>query len=348
MPNRIIKESINESRGLTSCSFFAQDLYKRLLTYADDYGRFNADPQIMVARLYPRELSVVSIDDLIDGLIELVGVGKIQFYTAKPRKEIYGCFPNWGEHQRLRESKVKCPDPDDTTVNDWYYRRFIPMALKEAILVRDGFKCQQCGKHISEMTDAHKLIKMATGTFHIDHIVPCSQGGRATMENLQLLCPKCNLTRKKHFTFEEILDFPEHGDASDNVIDCGELRRDAASCGEPPRVAASCGLNPIQSNTNTESNPIRKSARFAPPSLDEVKAYCKERGNTVDPQHFVDYYQSNGWKVGRNPMKDWKAAVRSWEQREKGKNTSYPSEPTKTPEEDDKAARDLLAKLKGA
>ena len=82
MPNRVLKDSINESRGLTSCTFFAQDLYKRLITYADDYGRFNADPQIMVARLYPRELAVVSLDDLTDALIELVGVGKIAFYTS--------------------------------------------------------------------------------------------------------------------------------------------------------------------------------------------------------------------------------------------------------------------------
>ena len=56
-----------------------------------------------------------------------------------------------------------------------------------------------------------------------------------------------------------------------------------------------------------------KKKRFAPPTLEEVTAYCKERGNGVDPQHFFDYYTANGWKVGKNPMKDWKAAVRSWE-----------------------------------
>ena len=59
-----------------------------------------------------------------------------------------------------------------------------------------------------------------------------------------------------------------------------------------------------------------KSSRFAPPTLDDVTAYCTERGNGIDPQHFIDYYQSNGWKVGRNPMKDWKAAVRNWETRD--------------------------------
>lgn len=58
-------------------------------------------------------------------------------------------------------------------------------------------------------------------------------------------------------------------------------------------------------------------ARFAPPSVEEVAAYCQERGNSVDPAQFVDFYASKGWKVGREPMKDWKAAVRTWEQRDK-------------------------------
>lgn len=56
-----------------------------------------------------------------------------------------------------------------------------------------------------------------------------------------------------------------------------------------------------------------KERKFRPPTLDEVKAYCTERNNAVDPQHFIDYYTANGWKVGKNSMMDWKAAVRTWE-----------------------------------
>ena len=56
-----------------------------------------------------------------------------------------------------------------------------------------------------------------------------------------------------------------------------------------------------------------ESKRFTPPTVDEVKAYCSERNNNVDAQRFVDYYTSNGWLVGKNKMKDWKAAVRTWE-----------------------------------
>ena len=72
----------------------------------------------------------------------------------------------------------------------------------------------------------------------------------------------------------------------------------------------------VQDKLSQEKVKKRESSAFRAPSVDEVRAYCSERGNDVDPEHFVAYYQSNGWKVGRNPMKDWKAAVRSWEKRD--------------------------------
>lgn len=68
--------------------------------------------------------------------------------------------------------------------------------------------------------------------------------------------------------------------------------------------------------------------RFAPPTLEEVKAYCKERGNKVDAERFIDFYESKGWMVGKNKMKSWQAAVRTWErdasptsQRSRNRNT---------------------------
>ena len=64
-----------------------------------------------------------------------------------------------------------------------------------------------------------------------------------------------------------------------------------------------------------------KRKRFEKPTLSEIKEYCIERNNNVDAQHFYDYYESNGWKVGKNSMKDWKAAVRTWERSEYRKPT---------------------------
>ena len=58
-----------------------------------------------------------------------------------------------------------------------------------------------------------------------------------------------------------------------------------------------------------------KSSRFIPPTVEEVREYCLERGNNVDAQCFVDFYSSKGWYVGKSKMKDWKASVRTWEKR---------------------------------
>ena len=245
MPNRIIKESICESEGLSECSLFANDLFKRLITYADDYGRFNSDTKIMRARLFPREYEEVSEEDIIFALSELAGVGKLYFYTAKKFNQgekhsgIYGAFPNWADHQRVRDSKSKCPDPGDTDVNDWYLRRFIPMDMRVEIVERDGFKCKICGKFLTSCREARRFVKLGQGLYHIDHIVPVVQGGRATRENLRLTCPECNLKRKKRFTFKDFLEVDDF----------------AAKCGNLPQNVALIQSNPIQSESNPNPNP---------------------------------------------------------------------------------------------
>ena len=65
-----------------------------------------------------------------------------------------------------------------------------------------------------------------------------------------------------------------------------------------------------------------KRKRFEKPSISDIKQYCIERNNNVNAEQFYDYYESNGWKVGKNSMKDWKAAVRTWERSEYRKPNS--------------------------
>ena len=68
---------------------------------------------------------------------------------------------------------------------------------------------------------------------------------------------------------------------------------------------------------STEGRVPQTAKRFCPPSFSEVKEYCLENGYSIDLEKFIAYYDANGWKVGRNPMKDWKAAVRLWVKNEK-------------------------------
>lgn len=76
-----------------------------------------------------------------------------------------------------------------------------------------------------------------------------------------------------------------------------------------------------------EKEKEREVKRFAPPTVDEVREYCRERGNNVNPERFIDFYSSKGWRVGNQPMKDWKAAVRTWEQRD-----NAPAKPQTAPQ----------------
>ena len=69
----------------------------------------------------------------------------------------------------------------------------------------------------------------------------------------------------------------------------------------------------IEKEIDSSASTTTKRKRFEKPTLSEIKEYCIERNNNVDAQHFYDYYESNGWKVGKNSMKNWQAAVRTWE-----------------------------------
>lgn len=71
---------------------------------------------------------------------------------------------------------------------------------------------------------------------------------------------------------------------------------------------------PVVTPNKTDTS-ARPRSVFNKPKIVDVQMYCRERGNSVDPSAFVDFYESNGWKVGRNAMKDWRAAVRTWEKK---------------------------------
>ena len=79
-------------------------------------------------------------------------------------------------------------------------------------------------------------------------------------------------------------------------------------------------INNNNDNDNDNERIVDESSkRFIPPTVDMVSEYCFERKNSVDPEEFVDFYTSKGWLIGKNKMKDWKAAVRTWERSSKPK-----------------------------
>lgn len=97
---------------------------------------------------------------------------------------------------------------------------------------------------------------------------------------------------------------PQLGQCPQTVLEVSEA--------SPTCPSKSKSKNQSKSNSNN-----KKSSHFVPPSIDDVNAYCRERNNGIDPEQFIDFYASKGWKVGSQSMKDWKAAVRTWEKRNK-------------------------------
>ena len=123
----------------------------------------------------------------------------------------------------------------------------------------------------------------------------CSLGERAVQNNLKAICEAGYLMingkgphgTNRYAICTPALDAPPHLNTNTPAPDAPELTKEL-------------------------TNNIYK-GKFKKPTIEEVAEYCQKRGNEVDPERFIDHYQSNGWKVGRNAMKDWKAAVRTWE-----------------------------------
>lgn len=113
----------------------------------------------------------------------------------------------------------------------------------------------------------------------------------------------------------------------------GKQKQTEANVSKCKQTEANASKNAKEYNNNNNNNndkeyknevkgdevpptPQKAPRRFTPPSVEEVAAYCRERGNSVSPQRFVDFYAAKGWRVGSAAMKDWRAAVRTWEDRD--------------------------------
>lgn len=89
-----------------------------------------------------------------------------------------------------------------------------------------------------------------------------------------------------------------------------------------PNVNVNDNVNAIKENTLKSV----KEKRFAPPTPEDVREYCREKGLNVDADRFVDFYESKNWYVGKNKMKDWKAAVRNWARSQRQESTAKGTE----------------------
>lgn len=153
---------------------------------------------------------------------------------------------------------------------------------------RERFKCAICES--TENLCVH----------HIDGYAEDKPENNA-LNKMVLLCRKC------HSIVHAGTPIPQ------DVLDRIEYDRNVTSYADVTPLLQDRYVN---IDTKEKEKNKDKSNRFTPPTVEEVRAYCKERRNNVNAEHFVDYYEANGWRVGKNPMRDWKAAIRTWERNE--------------------------------
>ena len=110
MPNRIIKDSITKSEKISGLTDFQFRLWVHLITYVDDYGRGDARPAIIKGTCFPFRDRMTN-KDIEKGLADLAGAGCVGLYKVDGKPYLY--FPNWEQHQRVRQKVSKCPGPEE-------------------------------------------------------------------------------------------------------------------------------------------------------------------------------------------------------------------------------------------
>lgn len=163
---------------------------------------------------------------------------------------------------------------------------------KEILIVHwSKYNWQKSDKVLKALVDAASCIKSASFKKYIADTVYIRYGYRM------------DITTVIAIESDTVLD--------SESMDADEPRQTLA----PEQLVEKSVEKPVENSKPVEKPKPKK--RFVPPTVEEVAAYCAERQNGVNPQRFVDFYTANGWTQGKGkPIKDWQAAVRTWEQRD--------------------------------
>ena len=222
--------------------------------------------------------------------------------------------------------------------------------------IRQAFNntiCPICGS-VMQMNEKFKNY-MPT----IQHLIPISKGGVHELENIAVICYSCNASirndvieeklnneevKEKWETINSLNTRSTNGSTDKNSIDKNSIIYNILYIWEK-NIPCDCithkGEKCLRRSAyqidgknfcNQHSKPLlgehfeynQDIKKFKKPTVEQVEIYCKERKNDIDANKFVDYYDSIGWLVGKKPMKDWKACVRTWERKEKDVLNSKP------------------------
>ena len=327
---RMFTKKVTDDDNFMSLSSSAQALYLHLSMSADDDGFCN---QVSIS-MFKAHASVQDLQALLEkryiyqfenGVIvikhwRMANALRKDRYTPTAFKEELAQLDikkNGSYTMTKSIDSISAVEEDEENLSPRklaYKRSSLPYSfdykIKNAFY---GKECPVCRFKMQKNIDETGIVsenRLPT----IQHNKPISQGGEHELGNISVICHQCNVSIQDTETDE--LNAQEVIDIWEQISGC----RLVATC--LPQVRLGKDRLGKDSIDNKESKP----KRFTPPSLEDVQAYCLERNNNVDAERFIDYYQSNGWMVGRNKMKDWKSAVRTWEK------NNYSNQPKKQTE----------------
>lgn len=168
------------------------------------------------------------------------------------------------------------------------------ISIRQHIAVETGYAAEKITKLIDRLANVHKVIKYC----------------KETKELLVVNWHRYNWTSSPRFSAALKKEVKN--------IKCPEFREYLTSLVNGDTVSGKdsiqeYGISSTVIDSDSDNDRVRSRATFTPPTVDEVREYCRERKNNIDAESFVDFYQGKGWMVGKSKMKDWKACVRTWE-----------------------------------
>lgn len=158
----------------------------------------------------------------------------------------------------------------------------------------------------------NELVEIKRGAFVTSEVKLSERWGwsRTKTRNYLFLLESDNMISKKSDSKKTVITIVNYGLYQD--IQTTEKQRENSE--KTAKKQQKNTINNLNNDNNVNNNKER--AVFKPPTVEEVKAYCQERGNNIDAESFVAFYESKGWMIGKNKMKSWKSAITTWEKRD--------------------------------
>ena len=321
---RMFTKKVTDDDNFMALSSSAQALYLHLSMSADDDGFCN---QVSIS-MFKAHASVQDLQSLLEkryiyqfdnGVIvikhwRMANALRKDRYTQTAFQEELAKLDlkENGAYTLRKEEESEIPSKDQRSIA--YENSSLPYSFDYKIRrAFYGKACPICGAKMQVDVDECG-IESKNRIPTIQHNIPISKGGKHELGNISVICKQCNVSLRDTETGR--LNADDVIEEWEKITGC----RLVANC--LPQVS-------IEESREEKSSEEKKDRRFTPPSLEEVTEYVNEKGYHFDPEQFVSFYSSKGWKVGSQPMKDWHAACVTWEGRWKQNHANEPQKPPK-------------------